>query len=556
MSEMRFSYPSRLHLKKELTQIRKATRVLRDPGTTSSWKSPLNTARFAAAASASAWKHFENWNAIQNCGSTASHSNKTEHPEKSALPGNDADDDYESCSIQESLDDSLSDARNVGDSKSDTYLDIKKNEMKLRRLLRGHPSMGLSLGLGRDAIADQLDDTEEYSDSEDLRKVSGVSPLLLKLKHKNRPHSPFKFLRTSRKDDSSYSHNTPALSTSSCNRCRNCNPSIVESWVATTASMNDGDNEDGDHLDLPGRQGCEIPCYWSKRTPRYRGVCGSSCCSPSLSDTLRRKGSIMLCGGQSKYHRRRRSCSISNNRRIGSRTGQAFLPLRELDLEALCRLDGRRWSSCLSQDGLEILALHGDGEDEGTTENIRSLSQKYKPAFFSELIGQKNVVQSLITAIYRERIAPVYLFQGPRGTGKTSAARIFASALNCMSAEEIKPCGRCRECNDSSSGKTRDLWEVDGTDKKGIDKVRYLLKKISHRSPLGSSRYKKYLFSKIKDGDIVARLRKISKEENLKVELDALDLIALNAEGSLRDAETMLDQLSLLGKEDNYFSRK
>ncbi|KAJ6348291.1 hypothetical protein OIU76_004708 [Salix suchowensis] len=469
--------------------------------------------------------------------------------------------------------------------------------MKLRRLLKGHPSMGLSLGLGRDPIANQFDDTEEYSDSEDLRKVSGVSPLLLKLKHKNQPHSLSKFLRPSRKDDSSYSHSTPELSTSSYNRCFNRNPSIVGSWVATTASMNDGDDEDGDHLDLPGRQGCGIPCYWSKRTPRYKGVCGSSCCSPSLSDTLRRKGSSMLCGGQSKYHRRRRSCSISNNRRIGSRTGQAFLPLRtdsgygiagssigtghsddelstnygELDLEALCRLDGRRWSSCRSQDGLEILALHGDGEDEGTTENIRSLSQKYKPAFFSELIGQRNVVQSLITAIYRGRIAPVYLFQGPRGTGKTSAARIFASALNCMSAEEIKPCGRCRECNDSSYGKTRDLWEVDGTDKKGIDKVRYLLKKISHRPPSGSSRYKvflidechllpakmwltflklleeppqrvvfvfvttdpdnvprtvqsrcqKYLFSKIKDGDIVARLRRISKEENLDVELDA-----------------------------------
>ncbi|KAJ6696322.1 hypothetical protein OIU74_015257 [Salix koriyanagi] len=218
---MRFSDPSRLHLKKELTQIRKAARVLRDPGTTSSWKSPLNTARSAAAASASAWKHFENWNAIQN-------------------GGNDVDDDYESCSIQESLDDSLSGARNVGDSKSDTYLGetrsaamnfrrrdanlvsplmrrakgIKKKgkktnsrldvlsryqekEMKLRRLLKGHPSMGLSLGLGRDPIANQFDDTEEYSDSEDLRKVSGVSPLLLKLKHKNRPHSLSKFLRPS-----------------------------------------------------------------------------------------------------------------------------------------------------------------------------------------------------------------------------------------------------------------------------------------------------------------------------------------------------------------------
>jgi DNA polymerase III subunit gamma/tau len=270
----------------------------------------------------------------------------------------------------------------------------------------------------------------------------------------------------------------------------------------------------------------------------------------------------------------------------------------ELDLEALSRLDGRRWSSCRSQDGLEIVALNGDGEEEGTPENIGSLSQKYKPVFFSELIGQNIVVQSLTNAISRGRIAPVYLFQGPRGIGKTSAARIFASALNCTSAEEIKPCGYCRECSDSISGKTRDLWEVDGTDKKGIDKVRYLLKKISRGPPLGSSRYKvflidechllpskmwlaflkfleeppqrvvfifvttdpdnvprtvqsrcqKYLFSKIKDRDIVARLRKISNEENLDVELNALDLIALNADGSLRDAETMLDQLSLLGK--------
>ncbi|KAF9690334.1 hypothetical protein SADUNF_Sadunf01G0184700 [Salix dunnii] len=706
MSEMRFSDPSRLHLKKELTQIRKAARVLRDPGTSSSWKSPLNSARSAAtmaaaAASASAWKHFESENAIQNGGggggggATGSHNSNTAHldlhfksgnnhgkdkrvflynwksqkssSEKSAFARNDADDDFESCSIQESLDDSLSDARNAGDSKSDTYLGetrsaamifrcrdanlvspsmrramgIKKKgkktnarldvlaryqqkEMNLRRLLKGHPSMGLGLGLGRDDVVEQSDDTEEYSNSEYLRKISGASPLLLKLKHKNRSHSPSKLLRTSRKEDSSYSHSTPALSISSYDKYRKRNPSNVGSWDATTTSMNDGDDEDDDHLDLPGRQGCGIPCYWSKRTPRYRGVCGSSCCSPSLSDTLRRKGSSMLCGSQSLYHRRRRSWSISNKRRIGSRTGHVLLPLLtnsgdgiggssigtglsddelstnygELDLEALSRLDGRRWSSCRSQDGLEIVALNGDGEEEGSPENMRSLSQKYKPVFFSELIGQNIVVQSLANAISRGRIAPVYLFQGPRGIGKTSAARIFASALNCTSAEEIKPCGYCRECSDFISGNTRDLWEVDGTDKKGIDKVRYLLKKISHRPPLGSSHYKiflidechllpskmwlaflkfleeppqrvvfifvttdpdnvprtvqsrcqKYLFNKIKDGDIVARLRKISKEENLDVELGALDLIALNADGSLRDAETMLDQLSLLGK--------
>ncbi|KAF2317319.1 hypothetical protein GH714_020125 [Hevea brasiliensis] len=343
---------------------------------------------------------------------------------------------------------------------------------------------------------------------------------------------------------------------------------------------------------------------------------------PSLSDAIRRKGTSILCGSQSIYHRHQRSSSFSNKRRIASRSSQGLLPLLtniggrgssigtghsddelstnfgELDLEALCRLDGRRWSSCRSQDGLDIVALNGDGEEEGTPENIQSLTKKYKPLFFDEVIGQNIVVQSLINAISKGRIAPVYLFQGPRGTGKTSTARIFASALNCRSTEETKPCGYCTECADFNSGQTRYLWEVDATNKKGIDKVRNLLKKVSQWPPTGSSRYKiflidechllpskmwlaffkfleeppqrvvfifittdpdnvprtvqsrcqKYLFSKIKDGDIVARLRKISTKENLDAELDALDLIALNAEGSLRDAETMLGQLSLLGK--------
>ncbi|KAJ9141440.1 hypothetical protein P3X46_031978 [Hevea brasiliensis] len=690
MSEMRVSDPSRLHLRRELTQIRKAARVLRDPGTTSSWKSPLSSSRSAAAAtlaaaaaastSASAWKQFEIENVIPN-GSNSYLDNqfrnngkekrvflynwKTQKSssEKSAMARNDADEDFESRSIQESLDDSLSDARNAADSKSDSYLgesrsastifrcrdanlvspsmkrvlgikrrskrtnthlDIlsryKQKEMNLRRLLKSHPSM--ALGLGRDDSVEQSDDTEDYSNSEDLRKVSGASPLLIKLRHKNWSNSPSKFLRSSVKGDSSYCYSTPALSTSSYNRYCNGNPSTVGSWDATTTSLNDGDDEVDDPLDLPGRQGCGIPCYWTKRTPRHRGACGS-CCSPSLSDTIRRKGTSILCGRQSMYHRRRHSSSVSNKRRIAPRSAQGLLPLLtnsdgrggssigtghsddelstnfgELDLEALSRLDGRRWSSCRSQDGLEIVALNGDGEEEGTPENIRSLSQKYKPLFFGEVIGQSIVVQSLINAISRGRIAPVYLFQGPRGTGKTSTARIFASALNCRSAGQTKPCRYCMECADFISGKTRDLWEVDGTNKKGIDKVRNLLKKVSQWPPTGSSRYKvflidechllpskmwlaflkfleeppqrvvfifittdpdnvprtvqsrcqKYLFNKIKDGDIVARLRKISTEENLDVELDALDLIALNADGSLRDAETMLDQLSLLGK--------
>ncbi|KAK3026183.1 hypothetical protein RJ639_042135 [Escallonia herrerae] len=113
-----------------------------------------------------------------------------------------------------------------------------------------------------------------------------------------------------------------------------------------------------------------------------------------------------------------------------------------LDLEALSRLDRRRWSSsCRSQEGLELVAVNRDGEEESMTESIRTLSQKYRPMFFEELIGQNIVVQSLMNAILRGRVASLYLFQGPRGTGKTSTARVLAAALNCLASNKTKPCG-------------------------------------------------------------------------------------------------------------------
>ncbi|KAK3026468.1 hypothetical protein RJ639_041878 [Escallonia herrerae] len=113
-----------------------------------------------------------------------------------------------------------------------------------------------------------------------------------------------------------------------------------------------------------------------------------------------------------------------------------------LDLEALSRLDGRRWSSsCRSQEGLELVAVNRDGEEESMTESIRTLSQKYRPMFFEELIGQNIVVQSLMNAILRGRVASLYLFQGPRGTGKTSTARVLAAALNCIASNKTKLCG-------------------------------------------------------------------------------------------------------------------
>ncbi|XP_021720793.1 protein STICHEL-like [Chenopodium quinoa] len=751
--------PSKLHLKRELTQIRKAARVLRDPGTTSSWKSPLSSSRSVAPSffnvsndnnSLHFLYHNTNGNGNNHEHLTARNDdNVVVSPHfKQRVEGNNDNDGVEremdkakakekdrrvflynwrsnrslsekslgrfdleggvggnvrkndddnneyvndgssvhGSVVSDSVGDSLSDARNAGgDSKSDTCIgdhhrrggrhqrnysttfrcrDTRLASMasptRVRRVvgkkksrkgassvvlrhqlqkqtqkrplgvgdknskwaLNGGPSTRLVLNQDDSvSLIDQSDGTEDYCASDELRQVSGESPLLSRLKKKHR------LLRGSRRDDSSYTLSTPALSTSSFNRfmLANCkNPSTVGSWDGTTTSFNDVDDNEEDHIDLPGRQGCGIPCYWSKKTPKHKGDC-RSCYSPSISDTLRRKGGKLLCGSQKDNHKQPGSLSWSKKQKIHSQMAKGHLPLLsnscdgggessfgtvnsddelstnfgELNLEGLSRLDGRRWSaSYRSQDGSDFIAASGEGEEESSSENIRSLSQRYRPIFFDELIGQNIVVQSLMNSISKGRVAPVYLFQGPRGTGKTSSAKIFAAALNCLATEGTKPCGICRDCSDFISGRSKDLVEVDGSNNKAVDRVRHLLKSLLTAPSSASQRYKillidechmlpsktwsaflkfledplprvvfifvttdlenvprtvlsrcqKYLFNKIKDGDIVSRLRNIAAEENLEVDSDALDLIALNADGSLRDAETMLDQLSLLGK--------
>ncbi|XP_042064665.1 protein STICHEL-like [Salvia splendens] len=677
--------PSNLHLKKELTQIRKAARVLRDPGTSSSWRSPpLGSAR-----SLSKLHYKSNGNAVASPSQHILH-----HPPSLVGSGNSNNAGGRKVkgdrgrvylynwrnqkpesekSRQNGEDEGSSSTREGGslngggnDSKSDGYLSDRygssvskckdctpsirrtikkkskrgncssggsrhqKEKLQMRMILSRYAknvadcSPGVRMrGDDLDKLVDQSDDNGDYCNSEDLGRDSAISPLLARLKKKGWSRSPTKLLRSHRKEDDSVSYSTQALSTSSYNRYAVRNPSTVESWDATTGSLNGAGDDGDDQLDLPGRQGCGIPCYWSRRsTPKSRY--GSSC-SPSLSDALRRKGSSLFCGSQTTSHERHHRLPLaSNKRRLGSKTaGQSLIPLignsaagrlsmrsgnsddelstnlTELDLEALSRLDGRRWSSsCRSQEGLEVVALNEEACEEGSPENLRSLSHKYRPMLFDELIGQNIVVQSLTSAVSRRRIAPVYLFQGARGIGKTSAARIFAAALNCIATEESKPCGICRECTDFMSGKSRYLEEFKGSNKKGIDQLKILLRNISAVHPSALPHYKifvidqchllpsrtwlaflrllekplprivfvlittdvdnvprsilarcqKHIFNKISNGDIVTRLKKLATDENLDVDPNALELIASNADGSPRDAETMLDQLSLFGK--------
>jgi DNA polymerase-3 subunit gamma/tau len=216
---------------------------------------------------------------------------------------------------------------------------------------------------------------------------------------------------------------------------------------------------------------------------------------------------------------------------------------------------------------------------------------KWRPKNFDEIVGQKNISTTLKNAIVDNRLANAYLFSGPRGVGKTSTARILAKALNCQSGLSANPCGKCSSCLDIAAGRSLDVIEIDGASNRGIDEIRtlrenvkfapvqgkykvYIIDEVHQITPEGFNALLKTLeeppefvkfifatthphkvpstilsrcqhldFRRIAVLEIIGLLEKIIAAEKLKVDKDVLLAIARSSDGSLRDAESMLDQL-------------
>jgi len=222
--------------------------------------------------------------------------------------------------------------------------------------------------------------------------------------------------------------------------------------------------------------------------------------------------------------------------------------------------------------------------------------QKYRPNNLDELVGQKFISITLKQALLTKRIAPAYLFNGPRGTGKTSSARIFAKSLNCQAFDQptINPCCKCDLCRQITDGNALDIIEIDAASNTGVENIReiierarfapnqarwkvYVIDECHMLSTAASnallktieeppsrvvfilattnpervlntikSRCQKFDFRRISPSDIFQHLSEIAEKESIDYEVQALKMIAKRSNGGMRDAQSLLEQLNLL----------
>jgi DNA polymerase-3 subunit gamma/tau len=219
------------------------------------------------------------------------------------------------------------------------------------------------------------------------------------------------------------------------------------------------------------------------------------------------------------------------------------------------------------------------------------LARKWRPQLFEEVVGQRHITQTLQNAISQKRVAHAFLFTGARGVGKTSSARILAKALNCERGLQINPCNQCTNCQEVTYGSSMDVIEIDGASNRGIDEIRELRENVRYTP--AKSRYKIYIidevhmltkeafnallktleeppphiififattephkipatilsrcqrydFKRIPFREVIESLKRIVEEEKIQISPRGLLSIAQESEGSLRDAQSLLDQV-------------
>ncbi len=228
-------------------------------------------------------------------------------------------------------------------------------------------------------------------------------------------------------------------------------------------------------------------------------------------------------------------------------------------------------------------------------------ARKWRPLLFKDVVAQEHVTQTLKNAILNNRIHHAYLFSGPRGVGKTTTARILARAVNCPHSIDAEPCNQCLSCTSILEGKSLDVIEIDGASNNSVEDVRKLRENAKYSPSTGNykmyiidevhmlstsafnallkileeppkhllfvfattephkvpatilSRCQRHEFKRIEPEDIIKQLKFITKQENINIDDDSLAIIAKKADGSMRDAQSILDQvIAFAGMEIDY----